>query len=366
MQLSSARRLAKDDFASLLALFPDKLDLDALALETKAIQRRRAIRSGADLLRLGLAWGPGDCSLQEAAAWSGLLGFARLTDEALVQRLHRGVGFFEAITAHLLRAAGEASRWTGRSLRVCDSTSLSGPASEGTDWRVHGVFDLGTNRFSHLELTDGRGGEALDRGDPVPGEIRIADRGYSTANSWARFLDKSAGRADVIVRLRWSTVRFRDEHGKPFDLVGWLDGLPHAVDTHDHAVLVWTSHEGRSFPVRVIAKRKTPEEIAKTLDHLRRQASRKQHRINPNSEIAARYIVLATTLPQADFPAEEVLAAYRLRWQIELAFKRLKSLLHIAKLKTRTDAGTRCWLHAHLNLALLCDDQTQDVLRFFP
>lgn len=366
MPPSSTLPMAQDSFASILALLPDTLDLDALALETKAIQRRRAIRSGGDLLRLGLAWGPGNCSLQEAAAWSGLLGFARLTDEALIQRLHGAVGFFEAITAHLLHAACDASCWTGRCLRVCDSTSLSEPASTGTDWRVHGVYDLGTNRFSHLEVTDRRGGEALDRGDPVAGEIRIADRGYSTAKAWARFRDKSAGQADLIVRLRWNTVRFVDGQDEPFDLTGWLGGLPDTVGTHEHSVRVWAERKGRPFPVRVIARRKSPEESAKTLEHLRRQASRKQHKVDPRSEIAAHYIVLATTLPQADFPAEEVLLAYRLRWQIELAFKRLKSLLHIDRLKTRTDAGTRCWLQAHLILALLCDAQTQDVLGAFP
>ena len=53
-------------FADLPPRLPATLDLDALAWETKAI--RRGLRSGADLLRLGLTWGPGERSLQEAAA----------------------------------------------------------------------------------------------------------------------------------------------------------------------------------------------------------------------------------------------------------------------------------------------------------
>jgi IS4 transposase len=61
-----------------------------------------------------------------------------------------------------------------------------------------------------------------------------------------------------------------------------------------------------------------------------------------------------------------VLAVYRLRWQIELAFKRLKSHLNIGKLRTRTEAGTRCWLYAHLIVALLCDDLSQDFLESSP
>ena len=84
-------------YAALLSRLSATLDLDGLALETKAL--RRGLRSGADLLRLGLPWGPGERSLREAMAWSGLLGFAQLTDEALIQPLHKAVGFFEAITA---------------------------------------------------------------------------------------------------------------------------------------------------------------------------------------------------------------------------------------------------------------------------
>jgi transposase len=64
--------------------------------------------------------------------------------------------------------------------------------------------------------------------------------------------------------------------------------------------------------------------------------------------------------------AKAVLAVYRLRWQIELAFKRLKSLLHVDRLPTWSERGSRSWLCAHLILALLCDDLSQDVLESSP
>ncbi len=95
-------------------------------------------------------------------------------------------------------------------------------------------------------------------------------------------------------------------------------------------------------------------------------ASRKQTKPDERSMVAAEFLILATSLPQTDFPAPGVLAVYRLRWQIELAFKRLKSLLNIDKLRTRTVAGTRCWLDAHLIGALLHDDLSQDFLESSP
>lgn len=109
-------------------------------------------------------------------------------------------------------------------------------------------------------------------------------------------------------------------------------------------ITLWchSGHQQMPCPIRLVVQRKSPEALAKSLKDLRRQASRKQHRLDPRSEIAADFMILATSLSETGFPAHEILAAYRLRWQIKLAFKRLKSLLHIDKLRTRTANGTRC------------------------
>lgn len=60
--------------------------------------------------------------------------------------------------------------------------------------------------------------------------------------------------------------------------------------------------------------------------------------------------------------AKAVLDVYRLRWQIELAFKRLKSGLGIHKLPARDVRLARTWLTAHLILALMIEEAVTDVL----
>jgi hypothetical protein len=62
-----------DEFAALLAHLPSDLDLDQLAIEHKAIQRGRKIKTGTDLLRLALARGPGGLSLRDTAGWAKLV-----------------------------------------------------------------------------------------------------------------------------------------------------------------------------------------------------------------------------------------------------------------------------------------------------
>jgi hypothetical protein len=356
-----------DGFTTVLAHLPAGLNLDELAVKHKAIQRSRKIKDGKTLLRLALAHGPGGMSLREAAGWAGMLGLAEISNPSLKYRLDASVGFLAAIVSHLLaaRSSSHSLHWPGRTIRIADGTAISRPGSQGTDWRVHGVFDLERGGFSHLELTDGKGGESLGRGAPVTGEVRIADRGYGHAKAWRQFRLDSGGAADLIVRMKWNSFHLTDADGQKFDLIAHLQTLPHDQQPHE----IWVRavvERGHSEPIRLIMQRKPPEAVQATHQALQAQASRKQTTLHPRSLVAGAFVILATTLPSEGYTAADILAAYRLRWQIELAFKRLKSLLRIDKLPTHTDLGSRSWLYPHLILALLCDEISQEFLASFP
>lgn len=354
------------DWPDLLARLSNGLDLEALALEKRALVRRRGVPDAKALLRLALARGPGGMSLRQTAAWAQLLGVADLTDASLNDRLHQSCDFLAAIVTHQLQAKAPCPRWRGRSIRIADGSCVSMPGSRGTDWRVHAVFDLGAGGFSHLELTDKHGGEALDRGVGIDGEIRIADRGYSAAKALRRFMESApqANGGDYLVRLRWSSLRLRKPCGEKLDLVAHLQNMPsdQMIDEIDALV------EGAGEPMRtriVIARK--PEAAAHAERERRtREARKKGKQLDPRSLIAAGYVVLATSLAPADYPGADILALYRLRWQIELAFKRLKSLLRLDCLPAKTEKGSRSWIYAHLILAIATDDCSQDLLDSSP
>jgi hypothetical protein len=81
-----------------------------------------------------------------------------------------------------------------------------------------------------------------------------------------------------------------------------------------------------------------PEKAEIARKKVRRSGSKRQHKVGPCSTLAAGFMMLATSLP-ADIPASEICAVYRLRWHIELAFKRFKSLIRIDRIPTQTEAG---------------------------
>ena len=216
-----------DAWSELSTRLPADLDLDELARTSQAILRHRdnGVSDGASLLRLSLARGPGGKSLQDTAVWARLNGVAELTGQSLNERLHRSVAFLAAITHRLLagRSPGRPLLWSGRCLRIADGSCLSQPGSTGTDWRLHGVYDLGRGGFSHLELTDRHGAESLLRCEPVAGEVLIADRGYARARELRACLDPSGtGSRDFIVRVGWQALALCDAEVKPFNLIARL------------------------------------------------------------------------------------------------------------------------------------------------
>src|ERR1700728_3956920 len=233
--------LPADHYSDLLCRLPPTVDLDQLAKQTKAIQRKRELADGASLLRLALARGPGGLSLSQTAAWAELIGLAGLSDPAVKYRLDKAVPFLKAVMERQLAAhAGSATlRWPARILRAGHGTTIQQRGTKGTDWRVHGVFDLGSGGFSHLELTDKHGAESADRGAPVAGEVRIMDRNYARAPALLRFREQSANQADFIVRVRWKAFTLSRSDSTPFSLIKHIQRQTH--DTVPHEVMVQAS-----------------------------------------------------------------------------------------------------------------------------
>ena len=357
-----------ENWSDLVGQILGDLDLDRLAFSTRALRRRRGVPDARALLRLALARGPGGLSLRETAAWAHLAQVADLTDASLNDRLHQSCEFLEAIVASMLQAKtpGSCFRWPGRVLRIADGSCVSKPGSKGTDWRVHAVYDLGAGGFSHFELTDKHGAEALDRGAAIPGEIRLGDRNYSSAKGLRRYFESvgKAGAADYLVRLRWSSLRMRDADGKKFDLA--RPSSEHARGQADRRLRRLDRGRGRSDVDPHRDPPQTREAARAARERLQREARKKGKILDPRSLLAAEFVMLATSLDAQTYPADEIFAMYRLRWQIELAFKRLKSLLNLDRLPAKTDKGARSWIYAHLIIAIATDDYSQDFLESSP
>ncbi len=346
----------------MLSRLPAGLDLDVSARASGALIRRRGVKDATSLLRLALGYGVCGLSLRANSAWAEVSAIASLSDVALLNRLRRSADWLGEIVAAILseRMAAAVSALPERRVRLVDATTLSRPGSRKTDWRVHVGFRLGPRpRIEQLALSDGRGAESLERFECGPGDIVIGDGGYAKAKGLARLDADGAG---FIVRTGWNAVRLRAPDGAPFDLFAMLAAVPEDGIAETRVAIALDRAGKRLLPVRLVVRAKSADEAARARRRARRK-SRNQGR-TPKKETlrAAGYIVLLTSLDDTGFPAGDVLGLYRLRWQIELVFKRLKSLIHLDQLPAKDPDLARCWIYAKIIAALLLEDMTGDFL----
>lgn len=360
--------VTEEGWPLLLARLAGAEAVDASAVASGALKRRREVRDGAGLLRLGMGYGPGGLSLREASAWADTQGIARMSDVALLKRLRAAADWYGELAGQLLSAqAGVAPAQAGvRPLRLVDGTVLSAPGSAGSDWRLHVAYDPQAQRFTALELTDGLGAERLERLPVLPGEIRIADRGFGGRPDGFRALSEGPG--DYVVRVSWRGLHWCTPDGGRFDILGFLRSLgPAAIGEARVAIGRARGKRGwQPVEARLIALAMPPEQAEQARKRARRAASKHSQQLQAGTVEAAGFLLLLTSLEAGDYTAAQVGALYRLRWQVELAFKRLKSLLHLDELRAKDPELARAWIYTHLIAALMLDEVAQHALDSSP
>jgi IS4 transposase len=217
-------------------------------------------------------------------------------------------------------------------------------------WRIHSTFDLPAERSGFFALTDQHGGERLDRIPVETGEIRIADRAYMQPERIAAVL---AAGADVLLRAGWKSAGWLDAAGQRFDLIGELR-------RHGEAGLVdrpiWVRRAKQPpLGLRLVAIKKTAAAAEAARRTARRQAQKGGHQVDHDTLEAADWVILVTSLAPDAFATADILLLYRLRWRIELAFKRLKTLVGLSRPPAADPRSARTWVLAHLLMILVLE-----------
>lgn len=343
-------------------------DLDQLAAESLGFQRRRAIKTPADFLRVAMAYSVLDLSLRSVAAWCSQHRLGELSDVAVLGRLRRGWPFLKAVLARLLASqVVEPPRVAStRRVRLLDATTLSHPGSEGADWRLHASYDLARGVVDGVELTDGRGGEYLGRVPLAAGDLVVADRGYAHEQ---RIWEALGAGADVLVRIGHSAVPLVDEGGAEVDPLRFAAGKRPRAGRPRRAegrVAYLRLDTARARPLRLVVVRKSVAATERDRQRVRREAARKGKVPTPRTLEACRFAFLLTSVPAREADEAAIANLYRARWQVELAFKRWKSLLGLANLRADDPDLARAYIYAKLIAAVVADKMTRQWRAFSP
>jgi hypothetical protein len=341
-----------DDWPVLQGLFPS--GWEELARSSGAVRRRlRGFSSIQALLRTLLLHVGCGLSLRETAVEARLAGIAHVSDVALLNRLRDAETWLRQMCESLWRDNGVALEpsFAGRTVRLLDATVIREPGKTGSQWRLHFSLRLPTLECDHFELTPTRGTDVAERFGRFAfqaGELVLADAGYCHAAGIAEVV---AAGADVCVRLNPYGLSLFDQQGRPFPLLKRISRVRRAGQPASWPVQILS---GKTWiQGRICAIRKSKQSIE--LAHRRLLRKKQQGKIKATAEAHtyAEYVLLFTTLPEAEASSAEMLEVYRLRWQVELIFKRLKSIAQMGHVPKYDPQSCRAWLYGKLLVALL-------------
>jgi hypothetical protein len=345
-----------EDWDLLRTFFP--ADWEQLARTTDALKGLRQDKSADHLLRTVLLHVGCGYSLRETVVRAREAGLADLSDVALLKRLRKCEQWLYVLAVGLWQQRGLARLPVGqRILRVVDATTVKEPGQTGSLWRIHYSLQVPSLRCDFFKVTANQGegtGEGLWQIPVQKGEYLLADRGYSNN---VGMVSVSRVGAYLTVRLNQGSVLLEDSKGRRIDLLPRLERLKRPGQVGSWKVFL--SDEREPVAGRVCALRKTRAAIEQAQRRIKHKARDESRPVNPETLEYAKFVAVFSTFPEPEFSAQEILEWYRLRWQIELIFKRFKQIAALGHLPKYDDQSSRAWLYGKLLVALLTEKLVQ-------
>jgi hypothetical protein len=313
-----------------------------------ALTRARGVSGPDALLRILLIHLAKGYSLTETAVRARNAGLGEMTAVAIFKRLRASEHWLRWLAKELGKARGWELPSGELRYRAVDATVISEPGSTGTDWRLHYSLNLSDLQCDFFEITDVRGGETWRRVPVSPGDVLLGDGIYGTPTGVAHVL---RAQGQVIARVNHNALPLFESSGNAFPVFRRFRTLRVGKTQQWKTYAV---HEQHRFHGRVIVVKRSAEATRRARKRIARRASRRQMKVSQHSWKMAQYFCVWTSLPD-QFEPNQVLEAYRLRWQIELTFKRMKSILGFGHLPKKDPASARAWLHGKLFVSLLAE-----------
>ena len=335
----------------LLSLFPS--DWESQAIYSGAIIRLRGFPSASALLRVLLLHIGKGYSLRETAVLAREAGLADVSDVTVLNRLRQLETWWRQLCLSLLEESGVSlpDGPHGYRVRILDGTLVKEPGRTGSQWRIHYSLRLPSLLCDHFALTATKGkgtAEILHRFPAQRGDLVLADRAYSNPVGIGALHEQGAA---VLARWHSTSLPLFDAAGQSFDLLSELRQLTEPGVVQEWAVTI-LSPTGK-IAGRVCAVRKSESSTRLALRKIKRKAKKAKSVTKAETLEYAAYVIVFTTLPAEHFSAAEVMEWYRSRWQIELNFKRWKTLARMGQLPKHDEESSRAWLYGKLLLALL-------------
>lgn len=333
----------------LLALLPK--GYEHACYETKAIERKRTIQTPEELLVLCLYYLYG-MSFIKASQFAHINEMGTLSDVALMKRFTKSNAWFQWMTKNIKPEAviqyQKPNVLEDYHVVAIDASDIATKGAVKQTFHLHYAIELFSLTCSQFKLTEQSTGETLKNFAIKKHDLLLADRAYATKTGIESCMEQGA---DFIFRIKNKPFNLYKEKGEKILLTDWLKTVQE--DVSETVVYIQNSKKNLQ-PLRICALLKTEEERKKEEKRLNKKEKKKQITISDDTKFSHRYVFVVTSLSER-ISAKDILELYRLRWQVEMVFKRYKSILELGSIPTKTKEATEAWLNGKMLLALLIE-----------
>lgn len=326
--------------------------------ETEAMRRRKGIQDEDSLLKLCLYYAY-DHSLVDVKNYAYMEKIAEISDVGFMKRFNNCGEWIKWILENMMK--NEIVNYDKPELlkdyRVLaiDASDISQKGAVKYYWHLHYAVNLFTLNSEMFKITTEQTGESLKNFELRPKDLVFADRAYGTISGIEYC--RQAG-ADFILRLRNKAFNLYDSQGNQIQLSKLLMDVDEATGK-DFAVF-YKGTDKSLKPIRICAIKKDEKAIKQEKKRLKRKESQKQLEISEDTKLTHNYFFVITSLDER-FTCQQILELYRLRWQVEMVFKRYKSIINMGSMPTKTKASSEVWLNCKMLIAMLIEKLISEV-----
>lgn len=214
-------------------------------------------------------------------------------------------------------------------LLAIDASTVQERGATQTTYRLHSSIDLVTLQLQQMLITDDKIAEGVNNFELREGDIVLLDRGYNHNRQLVPLIDLGV---DIILRY--------NPHGlclyEQADLdskINWMQRL--SGQTTHQSFAVQLLHQGKAIPCWLHAHALPPEQAAESRRKVNATAKSKGQTASAKRLLLAGWVLVLTSIAPDVLSFDSICNLYRTRWQIELAFKRMKSLLKFDQLRAK-------------------------------
>lgn len=244
---------------------------------------------------------------------------------------------------------------------VIDGPTVQAPGATGTSYRLHIAIDLINLGLRQVEATTDKIGEHLDHYQLDSGDVVLIGRGYNQPKTLMPFLDRGG---EVVLRYNAHSMNVYepdadDPDGQRMAKVDWESRLQTLKGQPGHFP-VYLCRGNQRIRAFVHAMPLPPEKAEQARRQAKKRAQKKGRTASDKALYLGEWVLVLTSLPPELLDTETASALYRVRWQVGLLIKRMKSLLQIDQLRARKGSPLAgLYLHGKLLYAAVTEKTAQ-------